>query len=155
RATVRGEELELGSAVAARDAGLRFIHQDLGLVDDFDAVDNLALGGRYLGSWWLSDRRERQAAQQRLESLGLEIDGSAPTQQLPPAQRSMLAIARAFDSGMEENGLLVLDEPTAALPDQEVRHLFELIGQIRDRGATVLYVTHRLDEVFSICDRVT
>lgn len=155
RATVRGERLELGSAVAARDAGLRFIHQDLGLVDDFNAVDNLALGGQYRGSWWLSDRRERQATQKRLESLGIEIDVSAPVHRLTAAQRSMLAIARAFDSGMEDNGVLVLDEPTAALPDQEVRHLFDLIGQIRDRGATVLYVTHRLDEVFSICDRVT
>jgi ribose transport system ATP-binding protein len=154
-AYVHGQELELGSPVGAREASLRFIHQDLGLVDDFDAVDNLALGGHYRGSWWLSDRRERKVTQQRLDAYGIEIDVAAPMHRLSAAQRSMLAIVRALDSGMADDGLLVLDEPTAALPDQEVRQLFGLVRQIRDRGGTVLYVTHRLDEVFQICDRVT
>jgi ribose transport system ATP-binding protein len=155
RAFVHGEELELGSSVAAHEASLRFIHQDLGLVDDLDAVDNLALGNSYQGSWWLSDRRERRAARERLAEYGIDVDVAAPTHELSAAHRSMLAIVRALESGMAKDGLLVLDEPTAALPDREVRQLFDLIRQIRDRGGTVLYVTHRLDEVFEICDRVT
>ena len=150
-----GEELDLGSPSAAREAGIRFIHQDLGLVDEFDAVDNLALGGSYAGTAWLSGRRERRAARERLERYGIELDISVPAHRLPAAQRTMLAIVRALDSGLAADGLLVLDEPTAALHSREVHHLFSLVRQVRDRGGGVLYVTHRLEEVFEICDRVT
>jgi ribose transport system ATP-binding protein len=154
-ALVNGRPLELGSPTSALAAGLRFIHQDLGLVDEFDVVDNLALGTRYEGSWWLSDRRERKAARELLAQYGIHEDVSAPLHTLSAAHRSMLAIIRALHSGMSDDGLLVLDEPTAALPDHEVHQLFGLIGQLRARGSTVLYVTHRLGEVFEICDRVT
>jgi ribose transport system ATP-binding protein len=67
----------------------------------------------------------------------------------------MLAIIRALNSGLGDDGILVLDEPTAALPGQEVHQLFDLVRAVRDRGVTVLYVTHRLTEVFELCDRVT
>jgi ribose transport system ATP-binding protein len=154
-ARVNGKVFELGSAASADAAGLRFVHQDLGLVEEFDAVDNLALGSRYVGSWWLSDRRERRAARELLARYGIHVDVSAPLSTLSVANRAMLAIIRAVHSGISEDSIIVLDEPTAALPDNEVHQLFGLIRQLRDRGVTVLYVTHRLREVFEICDRVT
>ncbi len=155
RATVRGEPLDLGSAAAARDAGIRFIHQDLGLIDTLDAVDNLALGGHYAGSRWLSERRERRAARERLARYGLDIDVTVPLHELSAAQRTMVAIVRALDTDAAGDGLLVLDEPTAALHAREVEQLFGLVRKLREQGSSVLFVTHRLEEVFQLCDRVT
>jgi ribose transport system ATP-binding protein len=154
-AVLHGTPFELGSSAAARQGGMHFIHQDLGLVDEFDAADNLALGTPYEGRWWISDRRERGAARALCERYGLSIDVAAPVGTLTPAEQTQVAIARALRSGIEGRMLLVLDEPTAALPAHEVDRLFSLLREVRARGATVLYVTHRLAEVFEIADRVT
>jgi len=154
-ATFNGEPLRLGSADAARDARLRFIHQDLGLMDTADTVDNLALGGSYESRWWISNRRERRVARLFLADYGVDLDVSAPLGSLSPAQKAIVAILRALRGGIGEGGLLVLDEPTVSLTAQDIELLFRLIGELRQRGATVLYVTHRLPEVFEIADRVT
>jgi ribose transport system ATP-binding protein len=153
-ASLRGEPFELGSAAAARAGGLRFIHQDHGLVGALDAVDNLALGAGYHGRWWLADRRERRAAERVLRQYGVEIDVTVPVQALTPAQQGMVAIAKALH-GLGDEGVLVLDEATAALPAEEVRELFRLLRTLRERGVTIVYVTHRLNEVFELADRVT
>jgi ribose transport system ATP-binding protein len=154
-ATLNGKPLSLGSAEASRDAGIRFIHQDLGLIEGHDAVDNVALGAGYASRFWISDRRERRDAQQFLSSLGVDIDVSVPLQGLSPAHKTMVAIVRALRRGIGEGGLLVLDEPTVSLGAHDTALLFTLISELRQRGATVLYVTHRLGEVFQIADRVT
>lgn len=155
QATVDGRPLELGSSQAAHDAGLRFIHQDLAVIESLSVVDNLALGERYRGRRWLSDRRERQAAREVFASYGIDLDVDAPLGSLGPAQRAMAAIVRALHHGDAARGLLVLDEPTAALPESEKDRLFALVERVRDAGGTVLYVTHRLPEVFDLADRVT
>ena len=155
RAMLHGKPFELGSLAAARQGGMHFIHQDLGLVDELDAADNLALGTPYEGRWWISDRRERRAARALCVRYGLSIDVAAPVGTLTPAEQTQVAIARALRSGIEGRMLLVLDEPTAALPAHEVDRLFSLLREVRARDATVLYVTHRLAEVFEIADRVT
>jgi ribose transport system ATP-binding protein len=150
-----GQPFDLGSAHAAREAGIRFVHQDLALVDQLNAVDNLALGGRYKGRWWLSEREERAAAVELLSEFGIGIDVGAPLTALAPAERTMLAIARALQDGEDRGTLLVLDEPTATLPAQEAERLHRVVRRVREDGGAVLYVTHRLDEVFSLADRVT
>jgi ribose transport system ATP-binding protein len=155
RAWSDGVEFHLGSASAAREAGLRFIHQDRALVHDLDIAENISLGGRYEGRWWLSDRRERRAARQLLATLELDLDPSRLARTLSPVEETMVAVARALRGEAAEKTILVLDEPTATLPTAEVRQLFQLIKSISARGGTVLYVTHRLQEVFQISDRVT
>ncbi len=152
-ATLAGQPFELGSAHAARIGGIRFLHQDLGLIPELNAVDNLALGGRYRGRYWLSDRKERRAASEALQAHGIDLDPGAPLSSLSAAQSTMLAIVRAMQDG--EPGLLVLDEPTATLPEHEVRQLFALINGLRRLGRSVLYVTHRLSEIFDVADVVT
>lgn len=154
-AQVQGRPLELGSASASRAAGIRFIHQDLGLISEMDAVENLALGGRFASRVWLSDRRERRAARDALAAYNIDVDVAAPLEALSAAQRTMVAIVRALRSNSHTPGLLVLDEPTASLPNPEVRQLFSMIDDLRRRGDAALYVTHRLTEVFDIADRVT
>jgi ribose transport system ATP-binding protein len=152
---VGGEPLSFGSARASHSAGLRFIHQDLGLVDTLDVAENLKLGRGYQRKAWLSTRQERAEARAVLRRYGLDIDPSSPVGALSAAQKSMVAIIRAVEGGVANDGVLVLDEPTASLPPEEVHHLMRLLMELRAQGVTILYVTHRLPEVFEIADRVT
>ena len=157
-AWVNGEPLTLGDGQAATAAGVRFVHQDLGLVGTISTVENLALttgyetgvGGRI--HW----RRAVKTAQEAMASLGFaEIDVKAPVMLLPPAQRTTVAIARALVGWEQGCSLLVLDEPTATLPGDDVERLFDVIRRLKAKGISILYVSHHLEEVFALADRVT
>ncbi|ROO86685.1 monosaccharide ABC transporter ATP-binding protein (CUT2 family) [Actinocorallia herbida] len=154
-ASVLGAPLALGDAAAAYAAGLRFVHQDLALIDKLDVTDNLALGERYAGRRWLGHRRERAAAAAHLAAFGIDLDPDRLVGELSSSQRTMVAVVRALHPAAPPARVLVLDEVTASLPKTEVEQVFALIRRIRDDGGTVLYVTHRLEEVFAIADRVT
>lgn len=154
---VDGKPLPLGVAGAGDHAGLRFVHQDLGLVPTLDAVDNLAMGHGYernragLISW----RREVRLTRQTLKDLGYDIDVRLPTSHLVISERTAIALARALSPRATPPRVLVLDEPTANLPAPEIKRLFEVVRGVRDRGVAVLFVSHHLDEVFTLCDTVT
>jgi ribose transport system ATP-binding protein len=156
-ARVRGRDLALGSALAAHQAGIRFVHQDLGLVLELDAVENLMLGGSYprgaLGRirWREASRR----AGARIARVGLDIDLRRPVGELDLADRTCLAIARALPDADHGAAVLVLDEPTAALPDADVRQLLATVRALRTAGHSVLVVSHHLHEVLDIADRVS
>lgn len=154
-ALIDGEPIELGSALDAHQSGLRFIHQDLALIDSMSVVDNLALGESYGGRFWLSERKERQRAQEIFTEYGVVIDVAKDLVGLSSASQTMTAIVRALHHGDAARGILVLDEPTASLSEQDKEHLFGLLRAVRARGGTLLYVTHRLHEVFELADRVT
>ena len=134
------------------------MHQDLGLVGSLSAVENIALTAGYhtgLGGrirWRDEVRRTRES----LAVLGLaDIDVKAPVGDLPPSQRTAVAIARALVGWEEGAHLLVLDEPTATLPGDDVHRLFEVIHRLKARGVSIVYVSHHLDEVFELADQVT
>jgi ribose transport system ATP-binding protein len=150
-----GVPFELGSGPQAHASGIRFIHQDLAVIDELDVCDNVALGGHYQGKWWLSARRERAAVRRAFDDYGIDIDPAAPVRSLGPAQKTLTAIVRALHSSDGVPGVLVLDEPTVALSAEESSMLFDLVRRVSDRGGAILYVTHRLQEVFDIADRVT
>ncbi|MGH2937946.1 MAG: sugar ABC transporter ATP-binding protein [Solirubrobacterales bacterium] len=155
KAWVDGEPFKLGEPGAAHAASLRFIHQDLALIGELNAVDNLALGESYGSRIWLSDGRERKRAEEIFDRYEVDIDVSAPVISLTRAEQTMTAIVRALYHQTSAAGILVLDEPTAAFADHEVQRLFELIHRVQVNHGTVLYVTHRLEEVFQLADRVT
>jgi ribose transport system ATP-binding protein len=154
---VDGKPLALGTAGAGDHAGLRFVHQDLGLVPTLDACDNLAMGHGYernrmgLISW----RKEARLARETLRDLGYDFDVRQPTSHLVISQRTAIALARALSPRSTPPRVLVLDEPTANLPATEIKRLFEVVRSVRDRGVAVLFVSHHLDEVFGLCDTVT
>ena len=130
-----------------------FIHQDLGLVDGLSVAENIALGTGYprrrgVISW--SQARER--AERALELVGANIDPRARVADLSRTEKSLLAISRAL---VVDAKVLVLDEPTASLPVDETERLFSLLRRLRERGLGLVYVSHRLDEVFQIADRMT
>jgi ribose transport system ATP-binding protein len=148
----------LGDSDAAQAAGLRFVHQDLGLVPTLDAVDNLALGVGYITGrghrirW----RQQAKAAREAIQGIGYDVDVRRPILQLEPIEKTAVAIARALRGIRESDvSLLVLDEPTATMPQPEVERLFQIIERVKGRGVGVLFVSHHLEEVFEIADRVT
>jgi len=155
--TIDGESLTLGSAAESQRMGMRFVHQNLGLIEELDVVDNLGLvAGFATGPVWTVKRREQEKIARRLlAQIGVDIELTKLAAALRPVERSALAIARALDSTSGEIRLLVLDEPTAALPPVEVSALFRVIRDIVARGVSVLYVSHRLDEILTISDRVS
>jgi ribose transport system ATP-binding protein len=153
--TLYGEALDLDGTPPPASAPIRFIHQDLGLIPDLNAVDNLALTSRYQGHWWIGDRREAKVTRDYLLQYGISIDVSAPIASLSAATQAMLAILRAIKDVPAERLVLVVDEATASLPTEEIKIVFDLLRAVRDRGGSVVYVTHRLGEVLEIADRVT
>ncbi|WP_229876082.1 ATP-binding cassette domain-containing protein, partial [Streptomyces coeruleorubidus] len=144
--TVDGEPL--GSPAASRS--MSFIHQDLGLVEWMTVAENIALTNGYarrrgLISW----RRTRERCVGALRVVAGHLDPDAPVSGLAPAERSLVAIARALAARAR---LIVLDEPTARLPAADSARLFGVLHALRDRGHAILYVTHRLDEVYEVAD---
>ena len=138
---------------AIRPLPISFVHQDLGLVSTMSVAENVALVSGYPESRGLiSWRRVASEARRVLNLIGVTIDVESPVSALGVAERSLVAIAR----GLAVNArVLVLDEPTAALPAADVERLFRAIRRLRHEGVSVVYVTHRLDEVFEVADRVT
>ena len=152
-----GEPLELGDGRAAERDGIRFVHQDLGLVDGLTAVENLALGNGFTTRFGkIKWRADVVHAREALASIGFEsVDVKIPVGALAPAQKTGVTLARALLGWEHDAHLLVLDEPTASLPASDVRHLFEAIRRLKERGVAILYVSHHLDEVFEIADEVS
>src|SRR3954451_844179 len=153
RAELDGEPFDLGHTVPD---GLRFVHQDLGLVLELNALDNLALhGGFARGAGRRILWREQEAETYRiLARFGVDLDIHRPLAEPTPVERTVVAIAAALQ-GWEGGGVLVLDEPTAVLPAEEVARLFAVVEEVRRSGTAVLYVSHRMDEIFQLADRVT
>ena len=150
--------LHLGDGHAAEAAGIRFVHQDLGLVDSLDSVENLSLGGGYTTTRFgrIDWKAETKRAIGDLFALGFDdFDVRAPVGSLAPSQKTAVALARALRGWEQGARLLVLDEPTASLPGADVQRLFRAVRTLKARGVAILYVSHHLDEVFEIADEVT
>jgi ribose transport system ATP-binding protein len=154
---VGGRPLPSGSTEASYRLGCRFVHQDLGLVGERTVLDNLSLNAGYpTAGWTIRGRAARQAAEECLARVGLDIDVRTPVSELTPSLQTGVAVARALRRDPEAPvHLLVLDEPTATLPHDQVDSLLEIVRQVAARDVGVLYVSHRLAEVRRLADTVT
>ncbi len=157
RVEIYGKPLRFGSSTDAARLGLRFVHQNLGIIDQMTAVENVALSSGYEVRPGFPIRLRDQAARVSglLDRFGVDIPLDRPLGGCRAVDRSIIAIVRALDGLDLDRGVLVLDEPTAALPPHEVDQLFEIVREITRHGVTTIYVSHRLDEVFSLVDRVS
>lgn len=139
-----------------RAAGLSFVHQDLGLVPDASLLDNV-LVGRFAGprlapiGW----RGEGERVRRVLARFGFDLPLERPVRLLSPVEKAFVAIARGFIDAEARGGVLVLDEPTAFLPQEDVGRLFAAIRALAASGQAILYVSHRLDEILEISGNVT
>ena len=157
RIRIVGHELTAMSPGMAYRLGCRFVQQDLGLIPSLSVLDNLAIGSGFPTRFGTIRRKASwQRARQELDRVGLAIDPVRIVSELTASERTGVAVARALraDPGHPAR-LLVLDEPTATLPVDEVEHLLTMVRQVAADGVGVLYVTHHLGEVFRIADQVT
>jgi ribose transport system ATP-binding protein len=149
--SIGGEEFGSLDPVTARDRGVRMIFQELADAPTLTVAENISLGSwpatRGLVSW----RQVRRRAAESLERLGVELDLGAPVESLSVGERQVVEIARAMT---DRARCLILDEPTAALSASETERLFGFVRALREHGTALIYITHRLDEVREIADRV-
>ncbi|KRE39066.1 ABC transporter [Janibacter sp. Soil728] len=141
----------------ARQAGISVVHQDLGLLDHLSVSENIGIGGYVVHpvTRKIDWSAQHEIARQVLGRLDLDIDPSTPVGRLSAAERAEVAIARALRDQRPGEGLVVLDEATRALPREELEHFHTLLRRVVAEGTSVLMVSHNLDEVLSVSDRVT
>ena len=150
---VDGQPVTLGSPLGAQRLGIGIIHQELDLFPNLSAGENMVIGNLcFREGQWARPRQMEQFCRPFLDRVGLTCGLRQPVAALSIGQRQLLAIARALSMNAR---LLLMDEPTSALFDDAVERLFGLIRGLRERGVSIVYVSHKMDEIFRIADRVT
>ncbi|HWQ52818.1 MAG TPA: sugar ABC transporter ATP-binding protein [Bryobacteraceae bacterium] len=147
-----GQPVQLHSPRAAQDLGITFVHQELALVPQLSAGENIFLGRHPARYRWVGWREIHARAAELLRELGHEIDPRRCVGELSIGEQQLVEIARALASNAR---LIIMDEPTAPLSGHETSRLLQVVGRLRARGVSVIYITHRLKEVYQGPDRVT
>ena len=150
---VNGVEAEFHGPADAKAAGIAVIYQEPTLFPDLSVAENIAMGNQPLTRLHQIDRRAMSANATRLfRRLGVHLDPSRPARGLSIADQQIVEIAKALSS---EARILIMDEPTAALSGVEVERLFAVVRSLRDEGAAIMFISHRLEEITALCERVT
>lgn len=149
---LEGQEVDLRKPQDAIGAGVATIYQELLLCSNLSVAANVFLGQEDSRRGRMDEAHMYAVTKARLAELGLKVDPRRSVGSLSVAQQQLVEIARALN---RDSSVLVMDEPTAALTEPEVKRLFEVIGQLRAQGHAVIYISHRLDEIFTIADDVT
>jgi inositol transport system ATP-binding protein len=150
---LRGRPVHLGSPREALQHGIAMIHQELNLMPSMTVAENVWIGREPLNRMGFVDHAElRRRTAELFLRLGIETDSSLRVGELSVAERQMIEIAKALSRDAD---LLIMDEPTSALTDKETRHLFGIIRDLKRQGRGVLYITHRLNEVFEVADEIS
>ncbi|HEV8577872.1 MAG TPA: ATP-binding cassette domain-containing protein [Thermoanaerobaculia bacterium] len=149
---LRGETVHFRSLHASEERGIALIAQELALVPELSVAENLLLGREPRRFGLVRWSEVRAAARRALDRVGLEIPLDLKVRELGIGQQQLVEIAKALEKNAE---ILVLDEPTAALPEADARRLLGLLGDLRHRGVAAIYISHRLEEVFAVADRIT
>ena len=163
--SINGRQIIENSPSLAKLLGVAAIYQQPALFPDLSVAENLALGLERGGLWRRVNWRERNArARELLGRIGARIDPQTPAGALTMPEQQLVEIARALGASPEASPdaspysgakILIMDEPTASLTDRETEHLFKVIAELRAQGVGVIYISHRLEELFEIADRVT
>ncbi|WP_020116141.1 sugar ABC transporter ATP-binding protein [Streptomyces canus] len=158
--TLDGKAVRIDSPLQAQHAGISTVYQEVNLCPNLSVAENIFIGREPIRAGRIQWKRMRSEAAKLVDRLGLDIDVTAPLSSYPLAVQQLVAIVRSVgtgDSDGEGSGtkVLVLDEPTSSLDRDEVLELFRLMRQLRDEGVAILFVSHFLDQIYEICDRMT
>jgi ribose transport system ATP-binding protein len=151
---VKGKEVHFHNPKEAEQSGIAVIHQELNIIPELTVYENMFLGkeltvGRF---GFTKDKEMKKKTKEYLNRLGIEIDPNMEAGKLSVGQQQMIEIARAVAANTE---VLIMDEPTAALTDREIEALFKVISSLKKQGVGIIYVSHRMEEIFQICDRIS
>ena len=150
---IKGEEVHMKSVKDARDNRIAAIHQEICLVPYISVARNVYLGRELKTKLGLmDDKTMEEETQKLLDRLGMDIDASKEVRQYSIAQQQLIEIAKALALDAE---ILLMDEPTSSLTEKEVTKLFETIRRLKDNGTSIIYISHRMEELFELSDRVT
>lgn len=150
--TVDGVELDAGNTRAAIDAGISLVHQELSLIPEMTVAENIVLGSTPTEVGFIKFKDLKQTARSALGEIGVSVDLDEPIVRLSVALRQFVEIARAVARNPR---VLILDEPTATLTPAETDYLLDMLQRLADRGLAIIYISHRIPEIFRICDEVT
>ncbi|HET6960949.1 MAG TPA: sugar ABC transporter ATP-binding protein [Terriglobia bacterium] len=145
---------EVTSPIVARNLGITMIHQELNLLPEMTVAENIFLGHEIVHGplGWLDKRTMEKKSEDLLESFGQKLSGRALVKKISLAQQQMVEIAKAISV---QSKIIIMDEPSAILTDRELAELFDLIGRLKKQNVAIVYISHRLEEIFKVCDRVT
>ncbi|WP_273124427.1 sugar ABC transporter ATP-binding protein [Bacillus weihaiensis] len=151
---LKGEEVHFKDAKQAEESGISVIHQELNIIPHLSVTDNMFLGKELtVGRFRIIKQKEmRRKTKEYLQQLGIEIDPDKEAGELSVGQQQMIEIARAVAAKSE---VLIMDEPTAALTDREIEALFKVIMRLKEQGVGIVYISHRMEEIFQVCDRIS
>ncbi|MCY9696378.1 sugar ABC transporter ATP-binding protein [Paenibacillus alginolyticus] len=154
RIFLKGKEVNIPNTRAAQQLGISMIHQELNLMPDLTIAQNIFIGRepRKGIKLFVDDRKLNDQAQQLLNEMNLQLDPRTKVSELTVAKQQMVEIAKALSFQSE---VLIMDEPTAALTNAEIEELFRIIEQLRGRGVGIVYISHRMEELKRITDRIT
>ncbi|MEK3976543.1 MULTISPECIES: sugar ABC transporter ATP-binding protein [unclassified Psychrobacillus] len=151
---IKGNPVEFKNPKEAEQAGIAVIHQELNILPDLTVAENLFLGNEktFGKSGILKTKEMNKAAKEVLLNLGLDVDVKTTARNLSVGKQQIVEIAKAISSNAD---VIIMDEPTAALTDREIETLFETIRALQAKGVSFVYISHRMEEIFAICDRIT
>lgn len=149
---MNGSVIVPADPLTARRFGIAMVHQELAFCPNLSVAENLCLGDLPRKAGFVSRREMRRIAQSMLNEIEAELSVDTPIGELTTGQEQMVQIAAALGVNAQ---VIVMDEPTSSLSARESEHLFQMLGQLKKRGITVIYVSHRMEEIFRLCDRVS
>ncbi|MEH6956382.1 sugar ABC transporter ATP-binding protein [Neobacillus drentensis] len=151
---IKGKEVHFKNPKEAEQMGIAVIHQELNIIPYLTVYENMFLGKELtVGKFGITrDKEMKKKTKEYLDRLGIEIDPNMEAGNLSVGQQQMIEIARAVAANTE---VLIMDEPTAALTDREIEALFKVIDSLKKQGVGIVYISHRMEEIFQICDRIS
>ena len=149
---LEGKPCRFGSPIEARHAGISVVHQEIKLAEPLSVAENMFLGNVMMKGGLVDWKGMRQSAQNIVDDLGMDIDINAQVSSLTVAKKQIVEIMHAINNNSK---ILVMDEPSAVLTDRELEVMFRIVKQLREKGITIIYISHRLDEIFGLCNNVS
>lgn len=147
-----GKPCRFNSPIEARRAGISVVHQEIKLAEPLSVAENMFLGNVQLKNGLVDWKGMRRRAREIVEDLGMDIDINAQVSSLTVAKKQIVEIMHAINN---HSRILIMDEPSAVLTDRELEVMFRIVKQLRDKGITIIYISHRLDEIFGLCSNVS
>lgn len=148
----KGQEINFTSSKEALENGVSMVHQELNLVLQRTVMDNMWLGRYPTKGWFVDHNKMYQDTKHIFDELDIDIDPRVKVGTLSVSQMQMIEIAKAFSYDAK---IVIMDEPTSSLTEKEVNHLFKIINKLKEKGCGIVYISHKMEEIFQLCDEIT